>query len=57
MDRAYVTLDNGQEAEVIVRDFTITHDAGREPEVEIRGFLTRPSKRKHQAPPGWRLLV
>jgi len=50
MKRAHVTLDDGQEAEVLVRDFCVSSQVGCEPEVTITGFLTRLSKREPQAP-------
>lgn len=41
MDRAHVTLDNGQEAEVHVRNFTVRQGLNCEPEVTIEGILSR----------------
>lgn len=50
MKRAHVTLDDGQEAEVLVREFRVDQSLGREPEVKIEGFLTKLGKREPQAP-------
>lgn len=49
MDRAHVTLDNGQEADVLVRSFTVKQGLDSEAEVNIEGFLTRLAKQKPQA--------
>ena len=50
MKRAHVTLDDGQEAEIIVREFTVEHGPGCDPGVTITGFLTKLTKREPQAP-------
>ena len=41
MNRAHVTMDNGQEFEVLVRELCVEHGPGSEPEVKIEGILTR----------------
>lgn len=50
MDRAHVIMENGQEADIVVREFRVDHHFGCEPEATITGFLTRLTKREPQAP-------
>ena len=50
MDRAHVEMDNGQVADILIREFRVDHNFGCEPEATITGFLTRLSKREPQAP-------
>ena len=50
MDRAHVTMESGQEADILIREFRVDHSLGCEPEARIEGILTRLTKRKPQAP-------
>ena len=50
MDRAHVVMDNGQEADVVVREFTVEQSYNSVAEATIKGFLTRLTEKKPQAP-------
>ena len=50
MDRAHVEMDNGQVADIMIREFRVDHSFGCEPEATITGFLTRLARREPQAP-------
>lgn len=50
MDRAHVEMDNGQVADILIREFTVNHSFCSEPEARIEGILTKLTKREPQAP-------